>query len=105
MGGCLFLGVYRMYLIAKPVGFTDTKASLLMNSSLHCLDCLLVATPNKRCPNTCCGIESPLFKYVVSRRGADAFDLVRQPSHGQLFPGSVAEILGYIYANTSDTEL
>jgi hypothetical protein len=37
-----------MYLIAKPVGFTDTKASILMNSSLQYLECLLAAAKNKR---------------------------------------------------------
>ena len=40
------MGVFRMYLIAKPVGFTDTKASILMNSSLQHLECLLEAAKN-----------------------------------------------------------
>ena len=101
---CLFLGILRMYLIAKPVSFTDAEASILMHGPLHRLDCLLEASKNKSCPNTCRGIESPLFEHVVSPGGAYDFDLARQPSLDQLIPGTVAEIPRYIYANTSDTE-
>jgi len=71
-----------MYPIAEPVSFTDTEASILMDSPLYGLDCLLVAAENKRCPDTCCGIENPLFKFVISPVGANDFD----PNYSRVIP-------------------
>ncbi len=76
-GSCLFLGILRMYLIAKPVSFTYAEASILVYGVLRRLDGLLEAAKNKSCPNTCRGIESPFFKHVVRPGGAYDFDLVR----------------------------